>query len=507
MQEKVERLLDKHMKTIVAMAQVGEVGEWRLFRFQDRKKTDYLLSPTHEEEMTSLVAGICKSYKELPLRLYQISRKYRDEPRPRQGLLRAREFLMKDLYTFDHSPEMALKTYNEVRDAYRAFFDEFKVPYLVAEADSGAMGGSVSHEYHLPSRKGEDVVISCGECGYVANEEVAATGSPAEAAECTWSTDAADADADMRISLWSGVTADKQTLVNVFYPSATRVSVGETRNDELNVHAIKKAVPTLNAGLEDPVAAWREHFDPTSSKITNLYDARLPPSFTSASYTRLPSFTLTPASSTYTTHALPSAPQPRLSTLKPLTTDPCPRCPTGRLRSTRAIELGHTFMLGTRYSAPLAATVATPSDAASALHMGCYGIGVTRLLGALASSLADARGLNWPAAIAPFQAVIIPASQTPLEDAAAVHASLGAGVDAAIDDRAERSLPWRLADADLLGVPILLVLGRAWHRGGGAAAQGERRVEVQCRRLGVRAEVEAEPGALSAVVRGLLERL
>lgn len=132
----------------------------------------YLLSPTHEEEITTIVANAVNSYRELPLRLYQVGRKYRDEPRPRQGLLRGREFLMKDLYTFDATEEQAIKTYDEVRKAYVAFLEDLRLPYLTARADSGNMGGTLSHEYHFASPQGEDTIISCDKCDYSINEEL-----------------------------------------------------------------------------------------------------------------------------------------------------------------------------------------------------------------------------------------------------------------------------------------------------------------------------------------------
>ena len=143
-----------------------------LLRLEDRKGGRYLLSPTHEEEITSIIANTVKSYKELPLRLYQVSRKYRDEPRPRQGLLRGREFVMKDLYTFDATEEQARLTYEDVRKAYVAFLEDLQLPYLTARADSGNMGGNLSHEYHFASPQGEDTIISCGNCNYSINEEL-----------------------------------------------------------------------------------------------------------------------------------------------------------------------------------------------------------------------------------------------------------------------------------------------------------------------------------------------
>lgn len=187
-QNKIERLIDKHMLRLgaskVSLSTISSEELWQrsrrldkgrtseLLRFADRKGAKYLLSPTHEEEITTIIANAVHSYKELPLRLYQVSRKYRDEPRPRQGLLRGREFLMKDLYTFDVTEDAARQTYEEVREAYVAFLEELKLPFLVARADSGNMGGTLSHEYHFASPQGEDTIINCDKCELSMNEEL-----------------------------------------------------------------------------------------------------------------------------------------------------------------------------------------------------------------------------------------------------------------------------------------------------------------------------------------------
>ena len=187
-QNKIERLIDKHMLRLgaskVSLSCLSSEELWKrsgrldkgrtseLLRLEDRKGAKYLLSPTHEEEITTIIANAVHSHKELPLRLYQISRKYRDEPRPRQGLLRGREFLMKDLYTFDVTEDAARKTYEAVRGAYVAFLEELQLPYLVAQADSGNMGGNLSHEYHFASSHGEDTIVACDKCDYSINEEL-----------------------------------------------------------------------------------------------------------------------------------------------------------------------------------------------------------------------------------------------------------------------------------------------------------------------------------------------
>ncbi|KAI9841744.1 MAG: hypothetical protein M1837_000405 [Sclerophora amabilis] len=529
-------------------------GTSELFRFRDRKDAGYLLSPTHEEEITSLVAATVKSYKETPLKLYQITRKYRDEPRPRQGLLRTREFLMKDLYTFDHSQSSALQSYDSVRTVYARFFDEFKLPYLVAEADSGSMGGNLSHEYHFPSSKGEDRIISCSDCSYVVNEELAqskgpqscnsnppsfskSNGSPKilddiEVGLRNSFRNSADygtrSDLVKDISIWTSITEDKLTLVNVFYPSAHSSGGRTSQHNEVNVHAVKRVVPALDAGIENPMNIWKVHFRPIKSQtddveskhstIINVFDYRLPSDLSASTFSNHTDVPVTAKSPTYFSKQIPTTLVSTSSdTGRPLDLvkiqhdDPCPKCEHGRLRIQQAVELGHTFHLGSRYSEPLQATVAiapdTPSskEGQAALQMGCHGIGISRIIGAVADSLADDRGLNWPRVMAPFEAVIIPGrgSEGDAEDvydrltcqqgegvgasskvgSSTTGGSDGVGhpsrrtcvIDAILDDRG-RDFPWKLRDADLIGYPVIVILGRAWKR--------EQKCEVQCRRLG-----------------------
>ncbi|KAL6702597.1 hypothetical protein ACN47E_001327 [Coniothyrium glycines] len=484
-QNKLEALIDKHMQSIgaskVSMSSITTEDLWKqsgrysanseLLRIKDRRDSGFLLSPTHEEEITMLVAGMINSYKDLPIRLYQTGRKYRDERRPRQGLLRAKEFMMKDLYTFDYSSELALQTYDSVRKAYNNLFNELNLPYIVADADSGNMGGKLSHEYHFVSPKGEDNIWSCTSCSYVANEELVEKRAPPPP------------ESPPGELVIKAITTDHKTAINIRIPAPEGHHDASTTTADLsslvNIHALKRALPaplTPATGIEP--ATLTSLLRSTTSTLT-IHDASLSPPSPSA-------VDLTPI--------LPSS--------------PCPRCPTGTLAPQKAIEVGHTFHLGTRYSEPLHALVAGP-DAAhkTAVHMGCHGIGVSRILGAVAGLLADARGLNWPRAMAPFDVAVVPAPRVVGAEAEGVYDLLrgrremrgvdGEGdVDVVLDDR-EKSLGWKLRDADLIGYPVLVVMGRGWTEG--------RRVEVQCRRLGVKREVGVD--GVVEEVRGLLARL
>ncbi|MCJ1470244.1 hypothetical protein MMC07_008889 [Pseudocyphellaria aurata] len=579
-QEKIEKLLDKHMVKVgaskVSLSTFSTEDLWEksgrlkkgsseLFRLQDRKETKFLLSPTHEEEITAIVRDIVHSYKELPLRLYQITRKYRDEPRPRQGLLRTREFLMKDLYTFDTTKEKALETYETVRRTYSAFFDEFKIPYLIAEADSGDIGGNLSHEYHLPSQKGEDSVISCSSCSYTANEEMA-TSAHISTARKSLSDDIDPSKSissdDPRLNStlpvdtylldhfpykrWFGVSKDRATVFVAIYPAEiedfTLPNEG-WRKTELNPYVLKRLSKDLDLRVEHHAG------DRKANQIfREFFDYRLPQSFINA-YLFEQGRQASRSSSVHGNEGNIAKPEERhrddnFDLIKISTGDACPKCSKRTLQVQRAVELGHTFHLGTRYSGPLKATFAIdrasrfevlstedddsflPSRGKAHMQMGCHGIGVSRIIAAVADFLADAQGLNWPRVIAPFETIIIPAKG--LESvavqaydllrsvsfdgddgnngkdakenilAAVDTATVMGGIDVILDDR-DKSLAWKFKDADLIGYPVMVVVGRSW------LSKSPGLVEVQCRRLGFKKEVRMHD--LRRFVTALLDRL
>ena len=446
---------------------------------------------------------------------------------------------MKDLYTFDYSIPSALETYHQVRDVYTKIFDELGLPYLVADADSGDMGGSLSHEFHFPTPNGEDNVISCTSCGYVANEELAeAAIRPNIEPDSAHTTSATDESSQLpsedisalRPQIWRGISRDRQTLINVWYPA------GSSTSDyaEINLHAIKSAVPEFDASVEDPLPFWTESSSATapgkSLRLVNLVDCRLPRLLREGIESQNPQVAFwpeqlngqPPAVDMETISRDPSTSQ-LLNLLRIKDGDSCARCATGTLKVQKAIEMGHTFYLGTRYSEPLNATVAVPGhllkdgdldpttvaqrtnsseEQRVPMQMGCYGIGISRMVAAVADTLADEKGLNWPRVMAPFEAVVVPAKG--LDEAASeVYDVLfspalphGPRLDVVLDDRAE-SFPWKMRDADLVGYPVIIVAGRRW--------KDERICEVQCRRLGVREEQPLDQ--LPAFIGSLLNKL
>ena len=512
-QGKLERLIDKHMRALnasrVSLSSFSSQDIWArsgrlatdpdLFKFEDRKGARWLLSPTHEEEITSLVSAFVYSQRDLPIRLYQISRKYRDEPRPRQGLLRSREFLMKDLYTFDVDSERALSTYAAVSKAYCNFFDELKLPYVVAKADSGNMGGSLSHEYHFPSLKGEDDVVSCSTCNYSKNEEVV-NGTELKLMEIPVDIPASfgrlDEEEAAQLPEFVAISKfDRRTLIKAYAPVGQQGMDQESQTPRsINPYAIKAVVPDIDLGFEEPQAHWENALNEMLEKdndpenplaINYLFDRGVGQHEVETQIAAdLVRFGANPNVRMSLIKSSTDSPE-GLDLVKAATGDPCPQCQTGLLKVQKAIEVGHTFHLGTRYSDKLGATVTLNTAAMKAgfpqrqpIQMGCHGIGVSRLIAAIASSLADSRGLNWPRAVAPFQAVVIPRTSDLVDDAAVVYDRLTSQLpsfDAIIDDRPDRDVIWKLKDADLIGFPVIVVVGKGWKEG---------KVEIQCRRLG-----------------------
>ncbi|KAF6813897.1 prolyl-tRNA synthetase [Colletotrichum plurivorum] len=487
-------------------------GIIELFGFDDRKGAKYMLSPTHEEEITSLVAKTVKSYKDLPLRLYQITRKFRDELRPRHGLLRSREFTMKDLYTFDVTHEGALETYQKVQAAYAGVFGALKLPVIVARASSGDMGGDLSHEYHLPTPVGEDTVITCNTCDYTVNTEIADSRTDmedisAQVSPARSSTAAAASSA----KVWRGISKDRSTLVNVWYPGrlVEGSELAEIQNADVSIPAVKSIVSDLDAGVDDVLSLWKDAITQMSAggqvasvlpKIVNLIDYRLskdteellrrehvmwPQTLPLDAVRRPESVTVTQ-----------NGHGQLLNLITARTGDRCPSCTGGFLKVQKALEVGHTFHLGTRYSKPLGAVISIPPSLASGgdasqtksagrispMQMGCHGIGVSRLIGAVVEHLADEKGLQWPRAIAPYEAVVISGTDL-IDDAIGIYDELTARpaghqeIDAVLDDR-NVSFGWKMKDADLIGYPVVVVVGRVWKETGNC--------EVQCRRLGVK---------------------
>ena len=448
---------------------------------------------------------------------------------------------MCDVYTFDYGASQALETYQKVRQAFVGFFNELKVPFLVAEADSGNMGGTLSHEFHFPALHGDDRVISCDSCDYVANEEVAGSKATLSDTSHSASNGTISEGECLRTSVWRSISRDRQSLINVWFVLPDMADEGRTSkassHADINIHALHAVLPTIDTSIHDLRRYWSNLTSPRQDRspalpkqVINVFDFRVSQvsrELIRAGISEIPLWPMDimgapPPIDLKITEVNDDSEEAKvLDVLRIQAGDACPRCVAGTVAVHKAIELGHTFHLGTRYSEPLGAQVSFPKtrlelrdgiDSAAfkssfekrvSLQMGCHGIGVSRMIGAIADVLADQRGLNWPRVVAPFEVVIIPGPghedhaqevYDMLKDDGYQEGQLP--LELVIDDRAN-TLPWKLRDADLVGYPVIVVLGRGW--------TNTRMCEVQCRRLQSIENVQLDN--LSEVVREILIKL
>jgi prolyl-tRNA synthetase len=455
-----------------------ESGRWdrfgdTLFRLKDRKGGDYHLGPTHEEIVTDIARHEIRSYRDLPKNLYQIQTKFRDEPRPRSGLLRCREFLMKDAYSFDVDEEGAKKSYEEMRKAYVRVFDTLGLTYRLVAADSGAMGGSTSAEFQVLVESGEDAIVACGACDYAANVEVATaraddTKEPAAAPE-------AASMAKIHTPGHGGIedvasflgVSPKQMLKSLLYVAAdadgtSSVVMAVVRGDH-DVNEIRLAralgVPEVFLASEVDVktatGAAVGFAGPVGFKGRVLVDraaSAIQGGITGANETD---------------HHLTGVLRTRdyegevVDVRLAATGDSCPRCEVGQLTSYKGIEAGHIFILGTHYTSKMGASFLDEGQQKRDLVMGCYGIGVSRLVATTVEQHHDANGILWPMPIAPYQVHLCTLGKDPplLAAAEKLYEGLWAmGVEVLWDDRDERP-GVKFKDADLIGIPVRVTFG------------------------------------------------
>ncbi|AIV33916.1 proline--tRNA ligase [Streptomyces sp. CCM_MD2014] len=470
-------------------------GRWdeygpELFRLQDRKGGDYLLGPTHEEIFTLLVKDQASSYKDLPVILYQIQNKYRDEARPRAGILRGREFLMKDSYSFDVADEGLAESYALHRAAYQRIFERLGLDYRIVAATAGAMGGSKSEEFLAPAEAGEDTFADCPNCDYAANTEaITYPLTPVEATDVPAAEDIPTPDTPTIETLAAslGVEASatlKNLLVKV---DGEIVAVGvpgdrEVDMDKVEAHFAPAAVELVTAedfvGRSDLV---RGYVGPQGlgEKVTYIADPRVAPGtawITGAN-----------KADTHAKNVVAGRDfevDEYVDVVVVRDGDPCPKCGTG-LKLDRAIEIGHIFQLGRKYADALKLDVLGQNGKPARVTMGSYGIGVSRAVAALAEQHADDKGLVWSKEVAPADVHVVAAGKA-LQTELALEVSdklAAAGVRVLVDDRAGVSPGVKFTDAELIGVPQILVAGRR-------SAEGV--VELKDRRTGEREEVTVE---------------
>src|SRR6478752_1631713 len=472
-----------------------------MFRVQDRKEAWYAMSPTAEEVVTTLVAGEYSSYKDLPVNLYQINWKYRDELRPRFGLLRAREFLMKDAYSFDADLTGLQASYDAMYDAYTRVFTRCGLTFRSVKAQSGEIGGDTSQEFMAVAAIGEDAFVWCEHCDYAANTEaatrqrhaeVAAPDLPAREPVRTPDMPGIDVVADHL-----GTTADLLMKAIAFDVDGDLVLALVPGDREVNEYAVMGAFPGRSVRL---------YSDADFAARPDIPKGYIGPDFAGAASTiadssiRAPHGWVTGANEVdhHAEHMVlgrdftPSA-WAEIVVVEP--GDACPSCGQP-LRIDRGIEVGHVFQLGDKYSKALGAVYTDDAGAEHHMVMGCYGIGVSRIVAAIAEEFHDEHGLAWPAAVAPYQVhiVVLPGradtAETVLATATELYDGLRTrGVDVLLDDR-DASPGVKFADADLLGMPVQITVG--------AKGVGRGVVERKMRATGERDELPID-GALDAL--------
>ncbi|HAF54545.1 MAG TPA: proline--tRNA ligase [Thauera sp.] len=497
------------MELIMPMVQPAELwdetGRWdkmgeEMLRFKDRHERDFALQPTSEEVVTDIARQELKSYRQLPKNFYQIQTKFRDERRPRFGVMRGREFTMKDAYSFDRSEEAAGRSYDVMFAAYKRIFDRLGLEYRAVAADTGAIGGDRSHEFQVIADTGEDAIVYCPDSDYAANIELAEAVSvlarraaPEKALEKT-STPGKATCKDVAEFLGAPLTASLKSLVlatddvdDKGNPAGVTVWLLLVRGD----HALNEVKASKLEGLK---AGFRFA---TEAEIVEHFGCK--PGYLGPIGLRKPVKIIADRTVAHMADFICGAndedfhftgvnwgrdlPEPDLvADIRDVVEgDPSPDG-KGVLAIQRGIEVGHVFYLGTKYSKAMNATFLDEDGKPKHFEMGCYGIGVTRILGAAIEQNHDARGIIWPRAIAPFEVVICPVgwgkSQAVRDEAQKLYDALVAtGVDVILDDRDERP-GVMFADWELIGVPHRVTIGDRGLKEGVVEYQGRRNTEA-----------------------------
>lgn len=488
-----------------------ESGRWdyygpELMRLKDRHDRDFALGPTHEEVVTALLRDEVKSYKKLPINVYQIQTKFRDERRPRFGVMRGREFIMKDAYSFDVDEEGLDKSYRAMYDAYVRIFTRCGLNFRAVEADAGAIGGTSTHEFMVLSDVGEDTLAYCTSCAYAANLEKAevlppqgdkpsASGTPALERVATPGVRTVE-----ELVRHLGVTPERIIKSVLFQVDGRPVLVLVRGDHEVNEVKVKnlfaantveaadaetvRQVMGAPAGFIGPVNAPEAVTVVADHAVAHVTDGVVGANEADAHYV----------------HAVPGRDFAvlRYADLRNITADdPCPRC-GGTIAFAKGIEVGHVFKLGTKYSEAMGATFLDEEGKERPMIMGCYGIGVTRLVAAIIEQHHDEHGIIWPVSVAPFAVHVVPVNWKNEDQRAAaerLYAALNeAGIEALLDDRDERA-GVKFKDADLIGLPLRLTVG-------GKVADGL--VELKVRATGEQEDVPLEE-AVDRVRRRLEE--
>lgn len=449
-----------------------ESGRWsfygkELLRFRDRKDSECCLGPTHEEVVTDIVRNEVKSYRQMPLNLYQIQNKFRDEIRPRFGLMRCREFSMKDAYSFDVDAERADESYQKMFEAYSRIFTRCGLKFRPVEADTGSIGGSYSHEFLVIADSGEDAMAYCEGCGYAANMEKAEiarpetedTQAPLLSLQEVYTPEVRTIE---EVCAFLGVVPEQVVKTLIFRADDVPVAVLVRGNEEVNEIKVKNILgcEVLEMAMDDMIQAAagspRGFVGPIGIKCRVLADYSL---------IGLHNMVVGANKENYHLKNVNFERDFQVAEFADLRvireSDPCPRC-RREIRFARGIEVGHVFKLGTKYSKAMKAVYLDSRGQEQYMVMGCYGIGVGRTVAACIEQSHDGNGIIWPLAVAPFHVIITPVNmkENSLATAAEeLYAELSAeGVDVLLDDRDERA-GVKFKDADLIGIPMRVTVG------------------------------------------------
>ncbi len=508
-----------------------ESGRWErygpeLLRIKDRHGRDFIVQPTSEEVITDIARQDLRSYRQMPKNFYHIQTKFRDERRPRFGLMRGREFTMKDAYSFDRSKEAALASYQAMFEAYTRIFSRMGLAFRAVAADTGAIGGSASHEFQVIADTGEDAIAYCPTSEFAANIELAEAlplleaRAPAAAPLAKTPTPGRSTCADVAELLGLALARTVKSLVLAVDEretpkdsaddpgfrgriAATRIFLLLVRGDH-DLNEVKAGkVPGLEGFRFATEAEIIEYFGTPPGYLGPIGMVKPVTVVADRTVARMSDFVCgaNDAGFHYTgVNWGRDLPEPLVADIRNVQAgDPSPDG-RGSLAIQRGIEVGHVFYLGTKYSEAMRAGFVDEDGASKPIEMGCYGIGVTRLLGAAIEQNHDARGIIWPAAIAPFEAVICPVgldrSEAVRTAALALYAELReAGIDVILDDRGER--PGAMfADWELIGVPIRITVGERGLKEGRMELQGRRDTEPRL----------LAPTEVRAALAGLLNR-
>jgi prolyl-tRNA synthetase len=506
-----------HFPAMLPKEPYEQTNRWQeygpdLFRLQDRKGGDYLLGPTHEEMFTLMVKGEYSSYKDLPVSLYQIQTKYRDETRPRSGIIRGREFVMKDSYSFDLTDEGLVESYQKHRAAYIKTFDRLGLNYNIVSAVAGAMGGSSSEEFLAPCSTGEDTYVLCEKCGYAANVEAMVTtvaaGDPSGVAAIepfdSPNTPTIDSLVALLNSKFGGGFTGANTLKNVMLMANEKpICVLVPGDREVDIKRLQANLSGVNEIRVFEDADFAKHpglvkgyIGPQDAKkngITVYADPRVAPGtswVTGANKKDMHSRNVVNGRD-FKVDAYVEAAEIRAG-------DACPKCQTPVVID-RAIEIGHIFQLGRKYADALGLTVLDQNGKSQVVTMGSYGIGVSRAVAAVAEQTHDEIGLSWPVEIAPAKVHIVATGKDDAIFAKAEEIALGLeshGISTMLDDRRDPSAGVKFKDAELIGIPLIVVVGKALAEG---------KVEVRVRKSGEKSEIAVD-SAVKEIV-GILKSI